>query len=306
LKTMLSFKEAEKFVDDASKVATNLKGSNLDQVVEQVKLLRNLDPNSARFYQDLMFHENWTSLIAAGAKATGPEKNAAFKAWADDWIAGRSSTNGIENMKEIFGKDMFSGMDDLALSVRGAVNIDPVAGALSVAEGPMTLTRKIIQLLTTGTAKGITKPVSFMMFTRSLAPGGDSWKTLVKQMSDPGVSTEDVLKQSTSKAMGVAKKTQGVVDKILTGRNGLLAASIGSYMEEADQSYPTEGEVPPVLPKKIEEQPVAEATTAPVQQNQDIANSLSKSIMDLISSAQSVQGTGTSGLEEGRAIAGNR
>jgi hypothetical protein len=306
LKTMLSFREAEKFVDDASKVATNLKNANLDQVAEQVRMLRNLDPRSAEFYQDLMFHENWTSLIAAGSKATGPEKNAAIKAWADDWIAGRSSTNGVENMQEIFGKEMFSGMDDLALAVRGAVNIDPVAGALSVAEVPMTLSRKVIQLLTTGAAKGITKPLSFMLFTRSLAPGSESWKKMVKELSQPGVSTEDVLKNSTSRATEIAKKTQGIADKILTGRNGLLAASVSSYMEEANQTYPTQEEVPPVLPKKIDEQQAVEVSPTPTQQNQDIANSLSKSIMDLISSAQSVQGVGTGALEEGAAIAGNR
>ena len=46
-------------------------------------------------------------------------------------------------MTELFGKEMYQGMDDLALNIRGALNIDPNAGALSVAEVPLTIFKKL-------------------------------------------------------------------------------------------------------------------------------------------------------------------
>ena len=47
----------------------------------------------------------------------------------------------------------------------------------------------------------------------------------------------------------------------MSGRNGLFAASVSSYLNEADQTYPTEDEVPVVAPKKIEEMAPAAPTT---------------------------------------------
>ena len=82
----------------------------------------------------------------------------------------------------------------------------------------------------------------------------------------------------------------------MSGRNGLFAASVSSYLNEADQTYPTEDEVPVVAPKKIEEM----APAAPQQQSMVPTDTGLAAIQQI---ASMIQGVGTSGLEEGADIA---
>tara|TARA_R110000823_G_scaffold144409_1_gene274568 strand:+ start:73 stop:510 length:438 start_codon:yes stop_codon:yes gene_type:complete len=145
------------------------------------------------------------------------------------------------------------------------------------------------------------------MYTmRGFGPGQPAWKRVQAAIAK-GNSQEEINKMMAPYVGASVKKARKAAGATLSGRTGLLAASVSAYMNEADTTLPPEGT--PIVPKVVrqsDEEVQQQMSSAPVQQNQDIANSLSKSIMDLISSAQSVQGTGTSGLEEGKAIAGNR
>jgi hypothetical protein len=135
LGTVLSFKEAATFVEKMADVGSNLSKSNLDEAVAQLKALEALDKRSGDFFRDMLFSENWgAESFQHLTPQTAGKKNAGIKAWADDWIDARSGQNGVANMQELFGKEMYKSMDDLALNIRGALNIDPNAGALSVAE----------------------------------------------------------------------------------------------------------------------------------------------------------------------------
>ena len=84
----------------------------------------------------------------------------------------------------------------------------------------------------------------------------------------------------------------------MNARDGLIAASIASYLEEANQSYPTEDEVPKVMPQKIQMQK-EEPQPQPQLQQQDGIAAIQKI-------AEMISGVGVSGLEEGAAIARGR
>lgn len=288
---IMSFKEAEDFVTTTAQLGSNLSKADLDDVITNLRSLDALDKRSGDFYRDLVFSENWGTVINAMAKPTSVEKNAAIKGWADDWISARSKPNGVENMTELFGKEMYQGMDDLALNIRGALNIDPNAGALSVAEVPLTIFKSLLRL----DFQGAIKPLSFIFGTKQFAPGTDTYKKLNNSI-EKGIAQEKIIKDSSAigeKALAAAQKS---ANGVMAGRNGLFAASVSSYLNEADQTYPTEDEVPAVAPKKIEEM----APAAPEQQGMVPTDTGLAAIQQI---ASMIQGVGTSGLEEGADIA---
>tara|TARA_S200002703_G_scaffold68300_2_gene59311 strand:- start:1324 stop:4362 length:3039 start_codon:yes stop_codon:yes gene_type:complete len=289
LGTVLSFREAATFVEKMADVGSNLSKNNLDEVVSQLKSLEALDKRSGDFYRDLLFSENWGRVISASNAETAGQKNAGIKAWADDWIDARSGQNGVANMQELFGKEMYESMDDLALNIRGALNIDPNAGALSVAEQPVSLVRRIIR----GDLPGALKPLSFMYGTRALAPGSKSWTRLNKMITE-GKSIDDIAKSQSGLGSSVIKNARKASEAALSGRTGLFAASVSAYMEDAHQTYPTEDEVPVVAP--VEEQPEDQ----PEQQSMVPTDTGLAAIQQI---ASMIQGAGTSGLEEGADIA---
>ena len=287
LGTVLSFKEAATFVEKMADVGSNLSKSNLDEVVSQLKSLEALDKRSGDFYRDLLFSENWGRVISAS------------NAWADDWIDARSGQNGVANMQELFGKEMYKSMDDLALNIRGALNVDPNAGALSVAEQPVSVIRNILR----GDFTGALKPLSFMYGTKSFAPGTVAW-TRVNKMITNGKSVENITKSENATAAAALKNARKASEAVLAGRNGLFAASVSAYMEDAHQIYPTEDEVPVVAP--VEEQPQPEVQ--PQQQSMgtiptDTGIAAIQQIAQMLGQAGSIEGVGTGALEQGASLA---
>ena len=297
---IMSFKEAQAFVANASKIGDKLANSNLDEVAQQLARLRSLDPKAAEYYQDLLFSENWSKLLAAASKTNANEKNAAIKGWSDDWLAASTRLGNDANMKAMFGDQLYNGMNDLALSIRGASNIDPASGALSVAAQPFIVLQSILRRNFAGAAK----PVSFMYVLKNTAPGTPAWKKLVKSQMN-GSTVEKSTSNVSKDFKKIIGNSQDIADRILSGRNGFLAASVSAYMEEANMIYPTDEDVPVVQPTKItQEERQAVEPQQPTQEQ--IANDIGASIVNLINSSRSLEGIGTGGLEEGARIAAGR
>ena len=213
---------------------------------------------------------------------------------ADDWTAAVAKDE--TNMKYIFG-EMYEGVNDFALNMKGALNIDPVAGALSVAENTVGLFRKIITL----NFSAVRKPLAFIFATKQFAPGAPGWNTLNKRLTG-GESASEISKEKLSGLIGglgnLSGKAQKYSSQILMARDGLVAASIAHYLEEANQSYPLEEEVPKVMPRKIETSQEEPQPQPQLQQSDGIA-----AIQKI---AEMISGVGVSGLEEGAAIARGR
>ena len=304
LSTVLSFKEAADFVKSTGEIGSNLKSADLDAAVAGLKRLEAVDKKSGDFYRDLMFSENWGRVVSAMTKETAPQKNYAIKAWADDWIDARTGVNGVENMKELFGKEIYEGMDDLALNIRGALNIDPNAGALSVAEQPVSLMRRLMR----GDFTGALKPLSFIYGSKQFAPGTPVWNRINKGL-ESGKSSSELLKSEASTARKAAGSVTKISNSILAGRNGLFAASVSSYMNEADQVYPLENEVPIVASQKIEEEvPAVQEqqvrTAIPSDTGLEAIQKIASMIQTSNTPVSNITGTGTSGIDQGAEIAG--
>ena len=103
------------------------------------------------------------------------------------------------------------------------------------------------------------------------------------------------------KALAAAQKS---ANGVMAGRNGLFAASVSSYLNEADQVYPMEGELPVVAPKKMEDV----APAVPQQQSMgaiptDTGIAAIQQIAQMLGQAGSIEGVGTGGLEQGASLA---
>ena len=151
-----------------------------------------------------------------------------------------------------------------------------------------------------------------MFMTKQFAPGSTNWTNINKQLSK-GVSVDDLYK-SNSKVAGAKAKinkmydgAQKYSDRLLTGRNGLWAASVADYMEEANQIFPMEDEVDVQPVKAYNQAPVQ--PEPPVQDKEMMKRQIGENIMNLMQTAQAMPTTtaeptlGPSGLAEGKAIA---
>ncbi len=239
------FKGAASLVKSIETVGSSLSKSNLDDVVAKVRALGKIDPKAAEMYKDLIFSQNWSRIIDVDSLANPALKNQAIKNWADDWVSARNNANGISNLSELFGKELYDAMDDLALTIRGALNIDPNAGALQIADIVPSITRNAARL----DVKGTMKPALYMYFLKGFALNNASWKKMratYDRMSKDGASEEEIAaayKPDFDKSVELAKKAASAA---LAGRNGLFAAAISNYLNEADLMYPEESEEMPL------------------------------------------------------------
>ena len=288
----MSFKEAGQFVNSVNNVAMNLSKADLDGFAAQLRALEEVSPDSAKFVRDMLFADNWSRLFKAVEAQDPKARLLGIKQWADDWTAAK--LNNAENMRYIFGDELFEGVDDFALNMKGALNIDPVAGALSVSEDTVGLFRKIIN----GSIGALRKPLSFIFFTRQFAPG-TSVHTKVVQGLQAGKTPAEITKEQSGAALKMAKKAQDYATGVMNARDGLVAASIAHYLDESNQASPTEDEVPTVRPQKIQVQ--QEAPQPPMQQlQQDVGIAAIQQI------AQMLGGTGEAALAQGAEMARGR
>ena len=287
----MSFREAGQFVKSVNDIAMNLSKSDLNAFATQLRALEELSPDSAKFVRDMLFTDNYSRLFKAVEAQDPKAKLLGIKQWADDWSA--ATLNNAENMKYIFGKELFEGVDDFALNMKGALNIDPVAGALSVAENNVSIARNFINL----SIGAIRKPLAFIFFTRRFAPG-TSLHTKVVQGLQSGKTAGEITKEQSGAVLKMAGKAQNYAEGVVNARDGLVAASIASYLDEANQSYPTEDEIPAVMPQKIQMQQEAPQPQPQLQQQDGIA-----AIQQI---AKMLTGLGESGISEGASMARGR
>jgi len=288
----MSFKEAGQFVNSVNNVAMNLSKADLDGFAAQLRALEEVSPDSAEFVRDMLFADNWSRLFKAVEAQDPKARLLGIKQWADDWTAAK--LNNAENMRYIFGDELFEGVDDFALNMKGSLNIDPVAGALSVSEDTVGLFRKIIN----GSIGALRKPLTFIFFTRRFAPGTAAHTATVRGLQ-AGKTPAEITKEQSGAALKMAKKAQDYATGVMNARDGLVAASIAHYLDESNQASPTEDEVPTVRPQKI--QVMQEAPQPPMQGlPQDVGIAAIQQI------AQMLGGTGESALAQGAEMARGR
>jgi hypothetical protein len=187
-------------------------------------------------------------------------------------------------------------MDDLALNIRGALNIDPNAGALSIAEIVPGIARGFMKL----DPKAAAKPAMYMYALKRFSPISPMYKTIVKALQN-GQTPAQIMSSQSGAAQGALKNAMKTAQLAQSGRNGLLAASVVSYMNEADAAYPTDDQI---LPPKIQEQPVEQSMpeAASPALSQDVGVQAIQQIANMLQ-GNSIAGVGTGGLEEGASIA---
>ena len=306
LKMQLSYEEAGQFVDNIAKLGRNLKEADLDTAVEQYRAIKAIEPKGTDFY-NLMLYSEIFDRVKKIAGQNPQTRNQALKAWADDIVAANNVSPAA--LKELLGggkegtRDLYKPLMQMANVIQGGFNLDPTAGAISAAGQPLMGIRGLLNF----SAGAALKPVVFMGMLKSYAPGGPSWRA-VNAAINGGESIEQVAKNSKlNKNAQIALKAanQGAA-KILAGRDGLFAASVAAYMNEADERLPNENT--PMVPVRQRTGAEAEAERQAEQQKQQAALSPDTGIAAIQQIAsmlqpQSIQGVGTSALEEGAAIA---
>jgi hypothetical protein len=302
LKMQLSYEEAGQFVDNIAKLGRNLRDADLDTAVEQYRAIKAIEPRGTDFY-NLMLYSEIFDRVKKIAGQNPQTRNQALKGWADDIVAANNVSPAA--LKELLGggkegaKDLYKPLMQMANVIQGGFNLDPTAGAISAAGQPLMGIRGLINF----SAGAALKPVVFMGMLKSYAPGGASWKT-VNAAINGGQSIEQVAKNSklNKNAQVALKAANYSAAKILAGRDGLFAASVAAYMNEADERLPNENT--PVVPVRQRTGAEAEAERqAEQQQQQQSMVPTDTGLAAIQQIASMIQGVGTSGLEEGADIA---
>jgi hypothetical protein len=302
LKMQLSYEEAGQFVDNIAKLGRNLRDADLDTAVEQYRAIKAIEPRGTDFY-NLMLYSEIFDRVKKIAGQNPQTRNQALKGWADDIVSANNVSPAA--LKELLGggkegtKDLYKPLMQMANVIQGGFNLDPTAGAISAAGQPLMGLRGLINF----SAGAALKPVVFMGMLKSYAPGGRSWKAINAAING-GQSIEQVAKNSNlNKNAQIALKAANYsAAKILAGRDGLFAASVAAYMNEADERLPNENT--PVVPVRQRTGAEAEAERQPEQKQQQQSMVPTDTGLAAIQKiASMIQGVGTSGLEEGANIA---
>jgi len=274
---VLSFKDAGNFVDNVSNVASNLRSANLAAEASKVNGLRAVDKGAGDFYNELFYTEVYTRLLKIGAKQAG-DRNAAIKTWADDIVA---ANNAYPNeLKTLLGDKYYKPMMDMANVIQGALNIDPTAGAINAASLPIAPIRGVLN----GNIQAALKPLTLMYTLRGFGPGQPGWKKVADAIAS-GKSPQQVNTMMAPYIGSAVKNANKLAGAALSGRTGLLAASVSAYMNEADSVYPPEGT--PIVPRVVRQ---SDQEIAEQQRQQTITDfqdqALGKAMADVIRAIQ--------------------
>lgn len=300
LRTQLSFEEAAQFVDRMSNLGNNLSAdpAKLAEAVSAVRGLKSLDPKAAEYFNLMLYSQIFDRVLRIGGAEPGA-RNSAIKAWADDIV--KANNMNQQGFKELLG-EYYQPIVNMGNMMQGALNIDPTAGAISAAGQPFSALRGLMN----GAFRTAIKPVVFMYTVKQFAPGGTSWAILNSYINKgaPPKVIEKALKPTLDAA---AKKAQRAAALSLAGRDGLFAASISAYLQEADMRLPPENTPIPQVIKRSPEEVMQERQQAANAQTREaqlaMQQQLGASIMQMMKAAQSIPGTGTSGLAQGAKIA---
>ena len=300
---VLSYKDAAKFVDNVSNVASNLSSSDLASAAAQFRNLKAIDPRAGEFYNELFYAEVYSKVLKFGGLQAA-QRNASIKNWADDIV---SANNASPNaLKELLGPKYYKPMIDMGNTIQGALNIDPSAGAINAAGLPIAPIRGAIN----GNLLATLKPLTLMYTLRGFGPGQPAWKRVQAAVAS-GKSQEDINKLMAPYVGTTVKNARKAAGAALNGRTGLLAASVSAYMNEAETTLPEEGT--PIVPRVVRQ---SDEEIQRQQQQQTVSEyqdaTLGKAMADVI---RAIQGTSQqaisipdaqAALSEGSRIAGSR
>jgi hypothetical protein len=273
LQQALSYKEAEQFIERVSKLGDNLTEGGLPNALREFRSYKQIDPDGAKFYNDLLYSQIYSRLLKTGG-LDASRKNGAIKSWAEDIVTANNTNK--EALEELLGEN-YKPIMEMGNIIQGAFNIDPTAGAISAAGLPIGAIRGALNM----SIVGALKPVSLMYTLKSFAPGQAGWKSINK-FAKGEASPEKIdsaMRPFMKKTLGAAKSSANFT---MAGRNGLLAATVSAYMNEADTFLPPI-DSPNVKRSQIEETQVVEQEVP----DQAVAQQqLGQNMMALLQSAQ--------------------
>jgi len=302
---MLSFKQARSFVEDTATMAQNLAQADLRAAVQQLRRHKRIDPEGGKFYSEMLYGEIMSRAMSIGS-ASPAKQMALLRQWSDDVLAAysKSPKEFKELLKDASSKELGDAGDSIlqmAEVIRGAANVDPSAGSIAAGSIGVTLFHKIIS----GAFSGAVKPLTMMYGMKSFGPGGPAWKQVNARLvaGQAPEKIEMAMKPGVQKAL---RRAQKAANAAMSGRNGLLAASVSAYMNEQGDYNVIKPGVKPKFVRYNEQNPPPQQQQ---QQAPDLAmqqQELGANIMNMLQSASRLPPMGKigqSGLKEGAAIA---
>ena len=280
--------------------ARNFRGE-MDQLSQARALAKTVSPESEQqlltLYADVYQAETVSSLTSISAMKYA-EANGAYKNWADNFnVINHAQPDGL---KLLLG-ETYEGWVGMASLIRAAHNIDPTAGAINAAGMPFTILRQVMH----GSFNTAVHPMAFMFAMKEFAPGGTLWKGMaagsgypLSRTTRPGSlhTVEQGAKKFQGKADKAVRKGRSIVNGVLAGRNGAVAAGLASYMGEINYIAPYENDIDliPIKPEMIQQEEQVMQTQQTQQVSPDTsqlpphsgydqaAANLGKSIVDMV------------------------
>ena len=294
----LSFKASQQFVDDVGKLWRQMDkksgggfvAENLVTQAERARVLFDIDPKSKEMYHTAMFSELYEKFLSADGLGM-VEANTLLRDLGE--AVYRANRDYPDSLKTILGPDFYKPMVDLATLIKGAHNIDPTAGAISAAGLPIAGIRGALNL----SFSGVVKPSALMFAMARFAPGGVAWNAIratrgypvggAARLPNVTPAAQAGVKTAQKFMKGALSNAQSKVNMIHSGRDGLWAASVASYMSEINATAPMENETQ-VLPVDQEEQEQA-LEQEQKQQTNNAVQQVGTNLMATLSALNSAQ-----------------
>ena len=271
---------------------------NLVKSAELVRTTIGKDMGSKKFYNLATFNELYQRFLATEGLSTQAQ-NTKLRNLGEAVF--RASKEQPTELKLILG-EFHDPMVQLATLIRGAHNIDPTAGAISAAGLPIASIRGALNT----SLSGVVRPLSLMFTMKAFAPGGAAWNQAraLRGVKTPGSVPQNQLYNLSNNApanvqqgikamqkhiVPAANSARKSVDAVMSGRNGLYAMSMASFIEEINASAPLEDELQ-ALPNDTARQVNIIREQAEEKEYNKMAQSIGRNLIDAMSGLNKAQG----------------
>ena len=224
--------ELKKVVSEVIKAADN--PSSLRDMSRLYRNIKKRDPEGAQLISDMFQTETFTKLTALSRNADFND----LQKWGNDWANGLNDPATVKLLREMLGAKAYRDYSDLALVLKGGLDVDPNAGSIMFGALPLVIFGNLMK----GNLKGVGKSMALMFTVKEFAPGSNAWKQLQAPLAAARRGNKKINTEPTAKLNSIFNKSLGkgqrLANLVAMGHSGYFAGGVSAMMDQMEQDSP--------------------------------------------------------------------
>jgi hypothetical protein len=200
--------------------------------------IKRREPKGATLIKDMFQAETMTKLMVFARN----KDVTSLKGWSDSWTDALNDVGTRSLVRDMLGAKAFKDYEDLALVLKGGLDIDPNAGSIMFGALPLVIIGNLIK----GNISGVGKSMALMFSLKGFAPGSSAWKQIKAPLARARRGIQRVDEAASGK---VSPKLNSMFNSSLAGgqkaanwaamgRDGYLAGGVSAMVDQMETSSP--------------------------------------------------------------------